>query len=104
MSPHYVRDVCTVSVCGQPKTIMDFDEDTDAQKLAVLEQLHYPCPGEPALAKKAASLIRAAGMQCEEQANRGMDHGVWTPLSVVFPDASIPVVSISVCRGFDAKQ
>jgi len=102
MSPHYKRDAFTVSTCAAPSTIMDFDDDTDPEKLILLEKLSYPAAGAPELAHTVARLIRESGHSCDTNPKRGMDHGVWTPLYVMFPDADVPVVSISVRADLDA--
>lgn len=64
-------------------------------------QLRYDAPGDPELAAKAAALLRAAGLSATVDADRGLDHGVFVPLKVAFPDAAIPIVEMSVDRGLD---
>lgn len=64
-------------------------------------QLAYPAPGAPALAQDAAALLRAAGIAASVDPGRGLDHGVFVPLKVAFPDADIPVVEMSVDRHLD---
>ena len=61
-----------------------------------LEQLNYPAPGAPDLGKRVCKLLNEAGLRCEEDDSQGFDHGVWTPLYLMFPDADIPVCSLSV--------
>jgi len=63
--------------------------------------LRYDAPGDPALAARAADLLRAAGLPAAVDATRGLDHGVFIPLKVAFPDAAIPVVEMSVDRSLD---
>ncbi|RXD04969.1 dioxygenase [Sphingomonas sp. UV9] len=63
--------------------------------------LRYDAPGDPALAARAANLIRAAGMTATVNPARGLDHGVFIPMKVAFPDADIPVVEMSVDRDLD---
>lgn len=63
--------------------------------------LRYDAPGDPALAERAAALVRAAGLAATVDPARGFDHGVFIPLKVAFPDADIPVVAMSVDRGLD---
>ena len=58
--------------------------------------LRYDAPGAPALARKAVDLLLAAGLQAKVDPERGLDHGVFVPLKVAFPAASIPVVEMSV--------
>ena len=104
MSPHYMRPGFCVSSCDAPATLMDFDDDTDPEKLLLLQKLEYPCRGSPEVAQRVSVLLQAAGLPCTTSPHRGMDHGVWTPLYVMYPDADIPVVSISVNANLDAED
>ncbi len=63
--------------------------------------LRYDAPGDPALAARAADMIRAAGMTATVDPTRGLDHGVFIPMKVAFPDPDIPVVEMSVDRALD---
>ncbi len=64
-------------------------------------QLTYPAPGDPALARNIVALIEAVGLRAATDANRGYDHGVFVPLKVIYPDARIPVIEVSMDRGLD---
>lgn len=64
-------------------------------------ELRYDAPGDPALAERAAGLLRHAGMVAAVDPARGLDHGVFVPLKVAFPDADVPVVEMSVDRALD---
>lgn len=64
-------------------------------------QLRYDVPGSPGLAARAADLLRGAGIAATVDQARGLDHGVFVPLKVAFPDADIPLVEMSVDRGLD---
>lgn len=64
-------------------------------------QLRYPAPGEPALAARARDLLLAAGLEARVDEERGLDHGVFVPMMVVFPDADIPIVEMSVDASLD---
>jgi len=66
-------------------------------------QLTYPAPGDPALAGEIAALLSDAGFTASLDATRGLDHGVFVPLKVVYPDASIPVVELSLDGSLDAS-
>ncbi len=66
-------------------------------------QLRYDAPGAPALAARTKALLDAAGVGAEEDATRGFDHGVFIPLKLVFPDAEIPVVTLSVRADLDPE-
>ncbi|TXC69596.1 dioxygenase [Sphingomonas ginsenosidivorax] len=64
-------------------------------------ELRYDAPGAPDLAARAAALLQDAGMTATIDPQRGLDHGVFVPLKVAFPDADIPVVEMSVDRDLD---
>ncbi|HEX7820264.1 MAG TPA: class III extradiol ring-cleavage dioxygenase [Sphingobium sp.] len=63
--------------------------------------LTYPAPGDPALAARARDLLLAAGLAARVDEARDLDHGVFVPMKVAFPDADIPVVEMSLDRGLD---
>jgi len=65
-------------------------------------QLRYDAPGAPALAASIAERLRSAGFDSALDAARGFDHGVFVPLKVVYPEARIPVIELSLDRGLDA--
>lgn len=66
-------------------------------------QLRYDAPGEPQVAQRAAQLLRDAGFSAALDTQRGLDHGVFVPLKVMYPEADIPVVELSLERGLDAE-
>jgi 4,5-DOPA dioxygenase extradiol len=84
------RDVA-ISTAAAPETIHDFGGFDP-----VLYRMHYRAPGEPDVAARAAALLEAAGFSVARDPARGFDHGVWTPLMLAYPQADIPVVSLSV--------
>jgi 4,5-DOPA dioxygenase extradiol len=61
-----------------------------------LYELAYPAPGSPALAEDASALLRAAGLPGRIDHARGLDHGAWAPLLLMYPEADIPVLQVSV--------
>lgn len=63
--------------------------------------LQYRAPGQPELAEKAATLLHRAGFQAVVDPQHGWDHGVFIPLKVMFPDATIPVVAMSLHASLD---
>lgn len=64
-------------------------------------QLQYPAPGQPALAARAAALLQQAGHAARVDAEYGWDHGVFIPLKVMFADATVPVVAMSLQLSLD---
>lgn len=64
-----------------------------------LYQLLYPCPGAPALAEELVERLRGADVPAQIEPARGLDHGVWVPLHILYRKASIPVVELSLPTG-----
>jgi 4,5-DOPA dioxygenase extradiol len=91
VTAHWETPKSMVGAASHPKTIHDFGRFDDR-----LFQMHYPAPGDPALAEKISDLLCAAGLASGTDDARGLDHGVWIPLLLMYPDASIPVVPLSV--------
>lgn len=64
-------------------------------------ELTYPAPGDPALAARIGSLLVAAGIEHRLVPDRGWDHGVFIPLKVMYPEADVPVVAMSLRHDLD---
>ncbi len=60
-----------------------------------LYTLRYDAPGAPALAERVQSLLQDAGLPVHVSREGGLDHGIWTPLRYMFPDADIPVLPLA---------
>jgi 4,5-DOPA dioxygenase extradiol len=91
VSAHWTTAVPTVSAAPQPETIHDFGGFP-----ASLYQMRYDAPGAPGLAARAASLLDEAGIEAQVSPRRGLDHGAWIPLMLIYPEADIPVTQLSV--------
>lgn len=61
-----------------------------------LYEMTYPAPGSPELANEVVTMLGENGLPAVAEPRRGWDHGVWIPLRLLFPDASVPVVEISL--------
>lgn len=91
ISPHWDTPEATVSTASTPDTIHDFYGFP-----APLYAIRYPAPGAPALAQRVAELLQGAGISCDLDAHRGLDHGAWSPLRFMYPAADIPVTQLSL--------
>lgn len=67
-------------------------------------ELSYPAPGSLALAQRVRQLADAAGITVAEDAERDYDHGVYIPLLMSWPDATIPTIQLSLKQGLDASE
>lgn len=61
-----------------------------------LYRLRYDAPGDPALAEQARAQLAAAGLRTAVLPDGGLDHGIWTALRYVYPDADVPVVPLAM--------
>jgi 4,5-DOPA dioxygenase extradiol len=98
---------------GRPKAIVVASAHTTAREPVVLDApkheavydfgnfdpklftLRYDPPGDPAVAQRTAALLRAAGLPVHVVDQGGLDHGIWTALRHVYPQADIPVVPLA---------
>lgn len=97
VSAHWMTKGTTlVDVSAMPKTIHDFYGFPDA-----LFAQQYPAHGDPKLASEVVTLL--ASHHAEEDDTWGLDHGAWTVLKFLYPNADVPVfqVSIDMSRGLD---
>lgn len=62
---------------------------------ARLNELHYDAPGAPELARRVAALLDAAHIASHTQADGGLDHGIWTALRYLYPEADVPVLPLA---------
>ncbi|KAK1275787.1 4,5-DOPA dioxygenase extradiol-like protein [Acorus gramineus] len=99
ISGHWEASCPSVNVInGRNSTIYDFYGFPKA-----MYKLKYPAPGAPALAKRVAELLKGAGVgPVKEDKARGLDHGAWVPLMLMYPDSDIPVCQLSVLAHRDA--
>lgn len=95
ISAHYDQPRPAVTSGKAPPTIYDFTGFPPA-----LYEMTYPAPGDPALAEQVAELLAGEGITADLDPERGFDHGAWVPLALMFPEADIPVVQLSI----DSRQ
>ncbi len=91
VSPHWETAVPTVGLAERLETIHDFWGFPEE-----LYALRYPATGCREAADEVVAALQAAKLPVATDAERGLDHGAWVPLRLMFPDADIPVVPLSV--------
>ena len=100
VSAHWEAARPTIGTAAQPGTVHDFG-GFDRK----LYQLRYPAATAPAVISALSDALTAAGIAHDTDPRRGYDHGVWVPLSLMYPQADIPVVQVSLpSRGGPALQ
>jgi 4,5-DOPA dioxygenase extradiol len=90
-SAHWETNLPMLTGSEKPETVHDFYNFPEP-----LYRLRYPAPGAPQVAKRAQALLKDAGFTAGIDGCRGLDHGAWSPLLYMYPEADIPVVQISV--------
>ena len=96
ISGHWEAPQFTAMAAAQPGMLYDyfgFPEHT--------YRIRYPAPGAPALAQRVTALLQAAGMAAALDHTRGYDHGTFAPLAVMYPQADVPVLQLSLVHGYD---
>jgi 4,5-DOPA dioxygenase extradiol len=90
-SAHWETAVPTLGSAARQTTIHDFRGFPRA-----LYELRYEPPGAPELAERAGDLLAKAGLGSRIDPTRGLDHGAWVPLLLMYPEADIPTTQISI--------
>ncbi len=96
VSAHWLAPHFAVTSGAHPELIYDYHGFP-----AHTYELKYPASGEPALADQIVKTLSAAGIASACDAQRGFDHGMFIPLKLIFPEANIPVVQLSLHTSLD---
>lgn len=99
VSAHWQAPVFTVTDQARPELLFDYYGFPEATY-----QLTWPAPGDPDLAANVRQRLEQTGLPNAGASDRGLDHGVFIPMKLSFPDASLPVVQLSLRRGLDPQE
>jgi len=96
ISAHWEEPQFTLTSSPKPPMIYDYGGFPE-----YTYHIHYDAPGDPALAARVKALLEASGIAAQLDPERGFDHGAFTPLNVIYPNADVPVVQLSLKTGLD---
>lgn len=98
ISAHWETRGFTLSANAKPGMIYDYGGFPEHTYSVV-----YPAPGAPELAERCLQLLNAAKVPASLDPERGFDHGCFTPMQVIYPEAKVPIVTMSVDKRFDPE-
>jgi aromatic ring-opening dioxygenase catalytic subunit (LigB family) len=98
VSAHWEEARFTVQATPHPGMIYDYSGFP-----AHTYEIQYPAPGAPAVASRVHALLEQAGIDAAQDTQRGFDHGTYSPLAVMYPQANIPVLQLSLKQGLDPE-
>ena len=90
-SAHWETAFPEVTGSAKPETIHDFYGFPKP-----LYEIQYPAKGDPGLASRSVDLLNQSGLKAKADPVRGLDHGAWSPLLYMYPNADVPVVQVAV--------
>lgn len=96
ISAHWEASVATITRGTSPSLIYDYYGFPDEAYA-----IQYPTPGSPSLADKIFAALQQSGIPARLDEQRGFDHGLFVPLTLMFPDATIPCVQLSLLSSLD---
>ncbi len=96
---HWEAQTFTVNAQRSPGLLYDYSGFPERTY-----HLTWPAPGSPKLAARVRELLAKGGVESAEDHQRGLDHGVFVPMKLAFPDADVPVVQLSLRAGLDPAE
>ncbi len=96
ISAHWEEARPTLTAAAAPELLYDY-YGFPPESYAI----RYPCPGAPALAQQLHSVLQGADLAPALDPQRGLDHGVFVPLKILYPQADIPCLQLSLLRSLD---
>jgi aromatic ring-opening dioxygenase catalytic subunit (LigB family) len=99
ISGHWEEDRFTVMSAERPGMVYDYSGFPRHTY-----EIRYGAPGSPQLANRVRELLEAAGIPVALDASRGYDHGTFVPLAVMYPNADVPVVQLSIKHSYRPEE
>ncbi len=99
ISGHWEENQFTVATSAQPPMIFDYSGFPE-----YTYRISYPAPGAPDLAAQVQSLLSKTGIQSKTDPHHGYDHGTFVPLVLMYPNADVPVLSMSMKSNYDPAE
>ncbi len=96
ISAHWEERIPTITVGAKPSLIYDYYGFPEQSY-----EIQYPAPGEPLLARTVFSLLRGKGIEAVLDDQRGFDHGLFVPLKIMYPEADIPCIQLSLVNSLN---
>ncbi|WP_147532818.1 DODA-type extradiol aromatic ring-opening family dioxygenase [Bacillus marasmi] len=96
---HWTSGTQMVSNVDEYETIHDFYGFPEE-----MYKIKYPATGDATLANEIEALLSRHGIPCDIDSKRGLDHGAWVVLSMLYPDGDIPVISMSVAPNLSPSE
>ena len=99
ISAHWEEQIPTITAGKNPPLIYDYYGFPDDSY-----KIQYPCRGEPGLADEAHRVLISSEIDAALDDSRGFDHGLFVPLKIMYPEANIPCIQLSLVNTLDPKQ
>jgi 4,5-DOPA dioxygenase extradiol len=99
ISAHWEADCPTVTSSDSPSLIYDY-YGFPSESYAI----QYRCPGAASLADSIHNVLQKAGIKANLDDQRGLDHGLFVPLKIMYPEANIPCLQLSLVEGLDPAE
>lgn len=99
ISAHWEETLVTITASPSPPLLFDyygFPPETYGYR--------YPAPGHPGLAERVQGLLQTEGIDSRLDNQRGFDHGMFVPLMLMYPEADIPCIQVSLVASLDAAE
>ncbi len=99
ISAHWEESVIAITAAPSPPLLFDYHGFP-----AETYEYRYPAPGNPGLAERVQGLLQQSGIDASLDQQRGFDHGMFVPLTLMYPVADIPCIQISLAASLDAAE